>query len=387
MLEIEALEREADKQKAPNFAHDPALALGDSEDDEDDEEDADEVEQVEGQKERPVRLTNHTCELFFLCFYDHKGTVKRSRINSVCLCLSGAEAHQQDVQENEDHCDVPPSKDWESEEASRAVETHADAPPEEQPIPEKQEEAEKPKETEDADENEETRDEEETDEEESTPSQKSEPELNTSQKLKEQEPDEEKETKETKDKEEHEYDEDDDEEEDEEEEEEVDDDGQDDSSKDREDASKINGHVITGQKQRDRLSPPGRPHMCSASPLLCPLVESEISTTDRDASDASYELFNGKTTRLTNGSRHRGTTPRYPDLPLDPQPNDFERDAALTLTVTADRSRTVSSSSTGETPKGQHTHRYSSLLFNKHAHTCDTVHAVYPLTSSHKPFL
>ncbi|KAA0724788.1 SRSF protein kinase 2 [Triplophysa tibetana] len=332
MLEIEALEREAEKQKAPNSAHGPALALGDSEDDEDDEEDADEVEQVEGQKERPVRLTNHTC----------------------------AEAHQQDVQENEDHCDVPPSKDWESEEASQAVGTNEDAPPEEQPIPEKQDEAEKPKETEEPDENEETRDEEETDEEESTPSQKSEPELNTSQTEKEQEPDEEKEAKETKDKEEHEYeeeddddddDDDDEEEEDEAEEEEVDDEGQDDSSKDRDDASKINGHVIRGQKQRDRLSPPARPHMCSASALLCPLVESEISTTDRDASDASYELFNGKTTRLSNGSRHRGTTPRYPELPLDPQPNDCERDEAQTLTVTADRSRTVSSSSTGETPK------------------------------------
>ncbi|XP_057182922.1 SRSF protein kinase 3 [Triplophysa rosa] len=336
MLEIEALEREAEKQKAPNSTHCPALALGDSEDDEDDEEDADEVEQEEGQKERPVRLTNHTC----------------------------AEAHQQDVQESEDDCDVPPSKDCESEEASHAVDTHADAPPDEQPIPEKQDEAEKPKETEQPDENEETREEEETDDEESTPSQKSEPELNTSQRPKEQEADEEKETKETKDEEEHEYDEDDDDDDDdeEEEEEEADDEGQDDSSKDRDDAFKINGHVITGEQERDRLSSPVRPPVCSASPLLCPLVESEISTTDRDASDASYELFNGKTTRLTNGSRHRGTTPRYPELPLDPQPNDCERDEAQVLTVTADRSRTVSSSSTGETPKARL--RSADLLVN-----------------------
>ncbi|KAI7789455.1 putative SRSF protein kinase 2-like [Triplophysa rosa] len=277
---------------------------------------------------------------------------------------AGAEAHQQDVQESEDDCDVPPSKDCESEEASHAVDTHADAPPDEQPIPEKQDEAEKPKETEQPDENEETREEEETDDEESTPSQKSEPELNTSQRPKEQEADEEKETKETKDEEEHEYDEDDDDDDDdeEEEEEEADDEGQDDSSKDRDDAFKINGHVITGEQERDRLSSPVRPPVCSASPLLCPLVESEISTTDRDASDASYELFNGKTTRLTNGSRHRGTTPRYPELPLDPQPNDCERDEAQVLTVTADRSRTVSSSSTGETPKARL--RSADLLVN-----------------------
>lgn len=366
MLEIEALEREAEKQNAPNSAHCPALTLGDSEDDEDDDEDADEVEQVEGQKERPVRLTNHTCECVrvYSCSScvsisrnESKVTIKRFSINSVCG-LSGAEADQQDVQENEDDCDAPPSKDCEGEEVStHTVETHTGAPPEEQKIPEKQDETEKPKETEEHDESEETREEQEADEEETTPSQESEP-----QSLKEQEPDKEKETKETKDEEEHECeeeedDDDDEEEEEEDDEEEADDEGQDNSSQDRNDASKTNGHVIRGEQETDRKSSPARPPVCSSTPLLCPLVESEISTTDRDASDASYELYNGETTGLTNGSRHRGTTPRYPELPLDPQPSDCERDEAQALDVTADRSRTVSSSSTGETPKGQRTHR------------------------------
>uniref|UniRef100_A0A9J7YJM8 non-specific serine/threonine protein kinase n=1 Tax=Cyprinus carpio carpio TaxID=630221 RepID=A0A9J7YJM8_CYPCA len=75
-------------------------------------------------------------------------------------------------------------------------------------------------------------------------------------------------------------------------------------------------------------------------------------TTDRDASDASYELYNGET-GLTNGARHRGTTPRFPELPLDPEPADCEHDEAQALSGNTDRSRTVSSSSTGDTPKGQ----------------------------------
>lgn len=65
MLEIEALEREAEKQRsggASDAAHGPSLALADSEDDEEEDEDADEDEEAEGEKERPVRLTNHTCE-------------------------------------------------------------------------------------------------------------------------------------------------------------------------------------------------------------------------------------------------------------------------------------------------------------------------------------
>uniref|UniRef100_A0AAY4EBX2 non-specific serine/threonine protein kinase n=1 Tax=Denticeps clupeoides TaxID=299321 RepID=A0AAY4EBX2_9TELE len=87
MLEIEELEREAERQKAsddsnpnlnpntnsnanpspninlkPNPTLGPAIALEDSDDDEDDEDTVDE----EGEKERPIILTNHTCECFIL---------------------------------------------------------------------------------------------------------------------------------------------------------------------------------------------------------------------------------------------------------------------------------------------------------------------------------
>lgn len=65
MLEIEALEREAEKQKANegiNAPPGPALALGESEDEDDEEEDIEEEEEGEEERERPVRLTNHTCE-------------------------------------------------------------------------------------------------------------------------------------------------------------------------------------------------------------------------------------------------------------------------------------------------------------------------------------
>jgi hypothetical protein len=82
MREIEALEREAEKQRATegpdgegdthspkhtprNAALGPAVALGESDDDDDDydEEDGDEEEEGETERERPTRLTNHTCEL------------------------------------------------------------------------------------------------------------------------------------------------------------------------------------------------------------------------------------------------------------------------------------------------------------------------------------
>uniref|UniRef100_A0A8C1MQ25 non-specific serine/threonine protein kinase n=1 Tax=Cyprinus carpio TaxID=7962 RepID=A0A8C1MQ25_CYPCA len=119
------------------------------------------------------------------------------------------------------------------------------------------------------------------------------------------------------------------------------------SSKDHNNTCKTNSHVITCVQE----------HL--SSPLLCPLVESEVSTTDRDASDASYELFNGETA-LTNGARHRGTTPRFPELPLDPQMDNCEHDEAQALNTNC--SRTVSSSSTGDTPKARV--RAADLLVN-----------------------
>uniref|UniRef100_A0A8C1R171 non-specific serine/threonine protein kinase n=1 Tax=Cyprinus carpio TaxID=7962 RepID=A0A8C1R171_CYPCA len=141
--------------------------------------------------------------------------------------------------------------------------------------------------------------------------------------------------------------EDDEDHEDEEYDEEAEDEDQALSSKDHNNTCKTNSHVITCVQE----------HL--SSPLLCPLVESEVSTTDRDASDASYELFNGETA-LTNGARHRGTTPRFPELPLDPQMDNCEHDEAQALNTNC--SRTVSSSSTGDTPKARV--RAADLLVN-----------------------
>lgn len=83
MLEIEALEREAEikEEKAKDVgdknvaeqssslqpappALGPSMALGESDDEEDDEEDGEDEEEEGGERERPVRLTNHTCEFF-----------------------------------------------------------------------------------------------------------------------------------------------------------------------------------------------------------------------------------------------------------------------------------------------------------------------------------
>lgn len=84
MLEIEALEREAEKREeiakeggekgehehnlsspllqpsTPQLG--PSMALGESDEDDDDEEDGEDEEEEGGERERPVRLTNHTCE-------------------------------------------------------------------------------------------------------------------------------------------------------------------------------------------------------------------------------------------------------------------------------------------------------------------------------------
>lgn len=129
---------------------------------------------------------------------------------------------------------------------------------------------------------------------------------------------------------------------------------------------KTNGHVLLPP---DGLRPnPGTPQgpTPSSEPLLCPLVESEPSYTDRDNSlSSAYETYNGD---LTNGSSdcHRLNMPFFPDLPLDPEPGSPAYDPGSALgpgfgmaeadpipsSPAGDRSRTVSSSSTGETPKG-----------------------------------
>lgn len=85
MLEIEALEREAEireeraketgdkgdaehklssplQQQPPPAPFGPSMALGESDDDDDDEEDGEDEEEEGVERERPIRLTNHTCE-------------------------------------------------------------------------------------------------------------------------------------------------------------------------------------------------------------------------------------------------------------------------------------------------------------------------------------
>lgn len=130
-------------------------------------------------------------------------------------------------------------------------------------------------------------------------------------------------------------------------------------------SAKTNGHVLLvseSPRQKPSTPPPPSP---TPEPLLCPLVESELSYTDRDISLSSgYEMYNGEVVEpvLTNGSseQHRATAPLFPDLPLDPEPGKPVSGGTVdigtepsTNSPTADRSRTVSSSSTGDTPKGK----------------------------------
>lgn len=129
--------------------------------------------------------------------------------------------------------------------------------------------------------------------------------------------------------------------------------------------AKTNGHVLSGSEglKVNPVTPP--PPSPTSEPLLCPLVESELSYTDRDNSLSSgYEMYNGELLEpgLTNGSsdRHRVTMPFFPDLPLDPEPDNPGTVGIADMGATpspnspsADRSRTVSSSSTGDTPKGK----------------------------------
>ncbi|CAL8359196.1 unnamed protein product [Lota lota] len=170
-------------------------------------------------------------------------------------------------------------------------------------------------------------------------------------------------------------------EEEEDDEEEDEDDGEEDEEEEEEEqegeagsgtsSPRTNGHVLTGSEpglkafrgHPPQLSyPPPSPTPTGA--LLCPLVESELSYTDRDnsLSSSGYEMYNGEVgdRGLTNGSaeRHRSAVPRFPDLPLDPEPGSPVAVGMADIgagpspdSPVADRSRTVSSSSTGDTPK------------------------------------
>nr|XP_015207673.1 PREDICTED: SRSF protein kinase 2 [Lepisosteus oculatus] len=112
------------------------------------------------------------------------------------------------------------------------------------------------------------------------------------------------------------------------------------------DTPKTNGHVLLGGSPLCVGEEGGR------GPL-CPTAEPELSSTDGGGSySSSYELFNGEVPVVANGGRHRGTTPRFPELPLDPTQGSPAA-SLLHGSPPLDRSRTVSSSSTGEQPKGQ----------------------------------
>uniref|UniRef100_A0AAZ3P0N4 non-specific serine/threonine protein kinase n=1 Tax=Oncorhynchus tshawytscha TaxID=74940 RepID=A0AAZ3P0N4_ONCTS len=79
-----------------------------------------------------------------------------------------------------------------------------------------------------------------------------------------------------------------------------------------------------------------------------------------------------------NHLRHRGTAPRFPELPLDPDPGipvtvggaGQPGGATSPHSPNADRSRTVSLSSTGDMPKGEAFLPFSLSLVRSLSHTC-----------------
>ncbi|XP_035379602.1 SRSF protein kinase 1 isoform X3 [Electrophorus electricus] len=349
MLEIEALEREAERQKAKeglNPPPGPMLALGDSDDEDEEDEEVEEEEEGEGERERPIRLTNHTC-------------------------AAPPEHHQQ---EEEEDCEVAPGA---------GIPTEEDPPAERETITPLREQGSEPANEEEQPEETEEEEEEEgnvVEEQEAAgpkeetgavdgPEAKAEEtvEPKTDECTKEEQPElaQEEEGRKGEDEEGDEDEEDDDDDdEDDDEDDEAEDEGQEvrNSAESHNDGPKTNGHVTMDAKGLKHLSP-ALPLGQLPTPLLCPLAESEMSTTDGDVSDPSYELFNGETVGLTNGARHRGTVPRFPDLPLDTEPDECApHEGEAPLSPNADRSRTVSSSSTGDTPKAKA--RAADLLVN-----------------------
>ncbi|KAF7667645.1 hypothetical protein LDENG_00055820 [Lucifuga dentata] len=372
MLEIEALEREAEKkeerakEEGEKEAHErnptsplppppqlgPAIALGESDEDDEDEEDGEDEEEEGGEKERPIRLTNHTCA-----------------------------APPQEQSEALHISDEDPDEEVEEEEPTPTAEKAAPIPPasEEGNGEPTQQEAEEEEGEEDEDEEQEGVKEEEgeekveeDEEEEGEREKETEREENEIEESKSESKTEEEAVKKEESKEQDGEDEEDEEEGEDEDEEDEDDDTTADltdstfmtkADNNKSNSAKTNGHVLLGSEELSLN--PGTLLLPSPAPdaLLCPLVESELSYTDRDNSLSSgYEMYNGEVgeKRLTNGSneRHRSTVPLFPELPLDPEPGcpisvgtaDIEEGLSPN-SPTADRSRTVSSSSTGDTPK------------------------------------
>ncbi|XP_035280612.1 LOW QUALITY PROTEIN: SRSF protein kinase 3-like [Anguilla anguilla] len=335
MQEIEALEREAEQQSPTHSSPPcPGVAQAESDDDnEEDEEDEEEYEDEEGEGEhgdgetdrRPARLTNHTC----------------------------ADTQQQDVQ-------VSSSTETPQQDGNPKTETEASTPAgdgggaegEQVGQEAKEEGVEQEEDTEEDEEEEEEEDDDDDDDDDDDEDQeptvvKEETKEPKQEVLKEEET----KTEEREEKRNGRG-------EDGEKEQNGEEGGEqlvNSSTPSRKDSSKTNGHVVQGAEERGLRGT-----------MLCPLVESEISTTDRDGSvSSSCELFNGETPVLTNGGRHRGTSPRYPELPLDPSPGNPCAPVPRVppaYSPASDRSRTVSSSSTGDTPKGKA--RAADLLVN-----------------------
>ncbi|XP_036068173.1 SRSF protein kinase 2 isoform X1 [Oryzias melastigma] len=374
MLEIEALEREAEKkeerakdgedrgeaeqdpssplqpQQAPLPAA-PALVPGESDEDDEEEEDAEDEEDEGGERERPVRLTNHTC------------------------------AASPQLQSEEPHLPVDnpeeEEEEEEEEEPTPVAEKYAPIPP----ILEKDDKCSTKGEVEQEEEGEEQ---EEglkgTGDEEVKGEIVEEEEEEEDQEVVENDVEEENDCKTNEEKEDSKENRDDEEEEEEEDDDTTTADLLTDSTSpvkpqnNKTHSAKTNGHVLVSSEdlRQNPLAPP--PPSPTPESLLCPLVESELSYTDRDLSLSSgYELYNGEVGEqgLTNGSseQHQSTVPLFPDLPLDPEPGSPVSVGTADIgagpspsSPTADRSRTVSSSSTGDTPKVRA--RAADLLIN-----------------------
>ncbi|CAJ1056185.1 SRSF protein kinase 2 [Xyrichtys novacula] len=417
MLEIEALEREAErreerakdggekgdrehnppsplKKTSPPIG--PSMALGESDDDDDDEED--EEEEEGGERERPIRLTNHTCAA------PPQEQSESPHINEDDPDAEVEEEEEDEEEEEEEEDEeeeltpiaeqdppIPPITEEGNGDPTQAGEEDEEGEGEEVEGESKEAEDENEKEVveekgeqEEGEKEEEDEEEEKGKETEKEEKEKEDPKIeNKTEEEVEVEKEESKE-KELEEEEEEEEDEDEDEEEEEDDEEDEDDDTTADlltestspiiPDNNKNKSVKTNGHVLLGSeglKANPGTPPPPSP---TPEPLLCPLVESELSYTDRDNSLSSgYEMYNGEVSEqgLTNGStdHHRGTIPIFPDLPLDPVPGNPISVGTADIgegpspnSPTADRSRTVSSSSTGDTPKVRA--RAADLLIN-----------------------
>ncbi|XP_034074564.1 SRSF protein kinase 2 isoform X2 [Gymnodraco acuticeps] len=421
MLEIEALEREAEKKEerskdgGEKGEHEhtprpsqpqlgPSMALGESDDDDDDEEDGEDEEEEEEvgererererEKDRPMRLTNHTCAA------SPQEQNEELHINEDDADEEVDEEDEEDEDEEEeeeeeeestpvaekDDAALPNTNEGNGNSTKAEVEEDGEEEEEEEDAGEEEglkgadnEEEEVEGKVEDEEEEEEDEEEDEDEEKKTEKGENKTEEPKSESKTEDEEAAVEEEESKEKEREDEEEDEDEDE----------DDEDDDDTTTElltestlpmkpqnnKSNVAKTNGHVSLGSEGRkpNPDNPPPRPSS-TAETLLCPLVESELSYTDRDHSLSSgYELYNGDLGEpgLTNGGSIRlpPIIPLFPELPLDPLPGNPISVGMVDIgagpspnSPTADRSRTVSSSSTGDTPKVKA--RAADLLIN-----------------------